>query len=65
MRTNLKSIAPSKIIAALAHINQQLVDEPLRAPNPLTEMAQDNQTFYKDTKPNRNYIDRVANHARD
>jgi hypothetical protein len=52
----------------LAHLNQQLGGEPLRAPKLLTEMAQDHQTFYKNNQPNpwlTTHIDRVANHARD
>jgi hypothetical protein len=55
--------ANSKIYDLLEREN-----EPLRAPKLLTEMAEDNQTFYKNNQLNpwlTTYIDQVANHARD
>jgi len=52
----------------LAQVNQQLTGAPLTPPKLLNAMVQANQTFYKNNQPNpwlTNYMDRVANHARD
>jgi 3-hydroxybutyryl-CoA dehydrogenase len=64
----IDGMGAAKILEELTRINQQLGGEPLLAPKLLTEMAQDNQTFYKNDQPNpwlTTYINRVANHARD
>lgn len=57
-----------QILEELAQVNQQLTGEPLTPPKLLSAMVQANQTFYKNNQPNpwlTNYMDRVANHARD
>jgi len=57
-----------QILEQLAQVNQQLTGAPLTPPKLLSAMVQANQTFYKNNQPNpwlTNYMDRVANHARD
>ena len=64
----IDAVGASKILEELAQVNQQLTGEPLTPPKLLSAMVQANQTFYKNNQPNpwlTNYIDRVANHARD
>jgi len=64
----IDTVGASKLLEQLAGVNQQLGDEPLAPPELLREMAQANQTFYKNDQTNpwlSAYIHRSANHARD
>ena len=48
----IDTVGASKLLEQLAGVNQQLGDEPLAPPELLREMAQANQTFYKNDQTN-------------
>ena len=63
----IDTVGASKLLEQLAGINQKLGGESLAPPELLREMAQANQTFYKNDQTNpwlSTYIYRSANHAR-